>query len=242
MPEELTERVYKAKQDISAADALIKDYLPFIKSETSKALGNKAVNEGDDQLSIAMLAFFEAISSYSRVKGSFIKYAALIIKRKLIDHYRKEKKHEGNISMDSKINEDTDSTIEDSIQDDEDAYEKVDVSAAVKQELAELLSQLKEFSISFNEVVEHCPKRSKTLESCQKVIAHARKNPDMVQEMKAKKRVPISAFALGTGVEKKTLERHRNYIIALLLIVSNGYDLIRAHLNEVFAATVGGNS
>lgn len=242
MPKELIERVYEAKEDIRIADALIEDYLPFIKSETSKALGGRPVNDSDDELSIAMLAFFDAISSYSKLKGSFLKYTGLLIKRKLIDNYRKEKKHEENVSLNVQLNDGEDATLEDFIQDDEDMYEKIDTGSAIKKELRELLQQLEMFSISFHEVVESCPKRNKTLASCQKVVAHAYKHPELVDEMKAKKKVPISSFALGTGVEKKTLERHRNYIIALLLIASNGYDLIREHIDQVFSSSAGGIS
>ena len=36
-----------------------------------------------------------------------------------------------------------------------------------------------------------------------------------------------------SGVERKTLERHRKYMVALLLIYTNGYEIIRGHLKQV---------
>ena len=36
-----------------------------------------------------------------------------------------------------------------------------------------------------------------------------------------------------SGVERKTLERHRKYILAMLLIQTNGYEIIRGHLRHV---------
>ena len=34
-------------------------------------------------------------------------------------------------------------------------------------------------------------------------------------------------------MERKTLERHRKYMVALLLIHTNGYEIIRGHLTQV---------
>ncbi len=57
----LVSQVYEAKEDMEAADRLIGTYLPFIKSETAKYLKRPLVEENDDELSIAMIAFHEAI-------------------------------------------------------------------------------------------------------------------------------------------------------------------------------------
>lgn len=47
------------------------------------------------------------------------------------------------------------------------------------------------------------------------------------------KRLPLKKIIEGTKAPKKTIERHRKYIVALLLIYSNGYEIIRGHLAEV---------
>ena len=50
-------QVYQAKKDNAAADELIAAYMPFIKSETSKFI-NRPPDQSDDELSIAMFAFY----------------------------------------------------------------------------------------------------------------------------------------------------------------------------------------
>ena len=63
-------QVYAAKTDSEAADALIGQYIGFIRSETVK-FTRAALEDGhEDELSIAMLAFYEAILSYEKSQGS----------------------------------------------------------------------------------------------------------------------------------------------------------------------------
>lgn len=53
----LVTMVYAAKDDTQAADDLVRQYLPFIRSETAKFLHRMPVEGEDDELSIAMFAF-----------------------------------------------------------------------------------------------------------------------------------------------------------------------------------------
>ena len=89
----IVEQVYAAKEDVQAADRLIGTYLPFIKAETAKFLKRPPIEGQDDELSIAMMAFHEAIGGYSRTRGSFLKYAAMLIRSRLVDYSRREQRH-----------------------------------------------------------------------------------------------------------------------------------------------------
>ena len=80
----IIQQVYAAKGDMREADELIRTYMPFIRTETAKWLKRPPQEGRDDELSIAMIAFHEAVQGYSRVRGSFLKYAALTIKSRLI--------------------------------------------------------------------------------------------------------------------------------------------------------------
>ena len=81
----IIQQVYAAKEDMQEADQLISTYMPFIKTETAKFLKRPPIEGHDDELSIAMIAFHEAICGYSRTRGAFFKYAAMLIKSRLID-------------------------------------------------------------------------------------------------------------------------------------------------------------
>ena len=58
---DIVAQVYAAKEDSGAADQFIQQYLPFIRSETAKFVGTAPDHRYEDELSIAMLAFYEAI-------------------------------------------------------------------------------------------------------------------------------------------------------------------------------------
>ena len=96
---DIVSQVRSAKTDSEAADALIRQYMGFIRSETVKFLHTAPENGHEDELSIAMLAFYEAVLAYEKSRGAFLPYAARAIKNRLIDHYRTEKRHGNVISL-----------------------------------------------------------------------------------------------------------------------------------------------
>ena len=228
----IQQRVQEAKNNDDAIDALIADYLPYIKSEASKVIGH-TVTEQDDEFSIALIGFHDAIKSYSETRGAFLKYASVVIRRRLIDHYRKEKRHTEQISADKPISYGSEVAVRDTIQNDLDEYSIIDIRDATRQEIIELTQQLQSFGLSLVDIVDNCPKQDRTLASCHKALVYARSNPELITTMKRTKKLPLASLTLGSGVERKTLERHRKYLMALLLIYSNGYEIIRDHLKQV---------
>lgn len=227
---QIISQVYAAKKDSRAADRLIEAYMPFIKSETAKFL-KRSPADSDDELSIAMFAFYEAIRSYSRLKGSFLKFAALQIKNRLIDNYRREKRNYGHLSLDAE--DDDNNELMDTIMDNHNDYEENELREATKQEIEELSAQMEDFGVTMNDVADNSPRQRRTLEICQKAVSYARKNPDILEDFLRTKRVPIARLAEGAAVERKSLERHRRYLVAVLLICTNGYEIMRGHIMQV---------
>ena len=86
----IVEQVYVAKEDVRAADGLIRAYLPFIKAETAKFLKCPPIEGQDDALSIAMMAFPEASGGYSRIRCPFSNYAAMLIRNRQFHARRRD--------------------------------------------------------------------------------------------------------------------------------------------------------
>ena len=226
-------QVQAAQSDSDAADALIRQYMDFIRSETSKFVKGPLNETHDDALSIAMLAFYEAILGYQRLRGAFLPYAARSIRNRLIDHYRREKRHQGVLSLHSPQNEEEDVLLLDTVRDERDLIGSFTAREATSKEIAEFSEQLARLGLTFSKVAESCPRQNRTLEACHRVLACARRDPELLERFERTGRLPIRELAEGSGVERKTIERHRNYLVALLLAFTNGYEIIRGHLCQI---------
>ena len=90
-----------------------------------------------------------------------------------------------------------------------------------------------EFGVTMSDVAENSPRQRRTLEICQKAVSYARNNPEILDDFLRTKRVPLAKLAEGANVERKSLERHRRYLVAVLLICTNGYEIMRGHIMQV---------
>lgn len=224
-------RVNMAKDDVNAADLLIRDYLPFIRSEASKCI-SRICTDQDDEYSIAMMAFYEAIKGYSEQKGAFFSYAALVIRSRLLDHIRKESRHRGHISIDAE-EDDEGRSIKDELTDGRDHIEESIGLEATKSEIEELEKILMGFGVSFSDVADNCPRQERTFSACRRIITYAIRDRQLMEEIERSGKLPITRLSEAVSVEKKTLERHRKYLLAMLLIHTNGYEIIRGHLRHL---------
>lgn len=229
----IVQRVYAAKNDMGAADLFISDYLPFIKSQVKNVMKRSSSVNQEDELSIGMIAFHEAINGYSKARGNFLTFASLIIRNRIIDYWRKNNRHNQVISLDTPVYEDESSTLEDFILDEENQEDALIARQVTKDEILELSAQMEEFGVSLTDVAENSPKQDRTLRACQSVVAYAKENDEIMENFLKTKRLPLADLTEGSKVARKTIERHRKYIVALLLIYSNGYEIIRGHLAEV---------
>ena len=228
---DLADQVYTAKTDPEVADALIRQYMGFIRAETIKFMKRAPIEGQDEELSIVMLAFYEAILNYERKRGAFLAFASRGIRNRLIDYYRKEKRHAKLVSLHEPLQDDEEDTLKiDHLEDPKNEIEMTHQRAAAKEEIEEFERQLHTFGISFSEVADNCPRQKRTLQACEKVLSAAKQNPDLLNEMLHTKKLPITALVQHSGVDKKTIERHRKYLVAILLAFTNGYEIIRGHL------------
>ena len=229
--------VYGAKKDPRKADELIRSYIPFIRSEAAKCI-SRVCTEQDDEYSIALIAFHEAILGYERERGAFLGYASMLIKSRIIDYQRREARHQGQVSIYAESGED-DRTILDKMADGRDRYEEAVNLEATKQEIAELSAVMARFGVSFSDVADHSPRQERTLEACTRAVRWAAGDELLLEELLRTGKLPMARLVQGSGAERKTLERHRKYILAMLLIQTNGYEIIRGHLRHVFKGKGG---
>ena len=93
-----------AKNDSKLLEDVIKSYTPFILASASR-LVKKSVSIHDDEASISMMAFAEAVKSYKPDKGHFIIFVKKVIRFRLIVYMRKNSRYNSEIASDSNDSE-----------------------------------------------------------------------------------------------------------------------------------------
>ena len=158
----------------------------------------------------------------------------MLIKSRLTDHMRREKRHRGHLSLDMPTGEERGAdTLGMQLSAKENEQEAFISRDATRAEIEELAVKLADFGVSFTDVAENCPRQRRTLHACHKVMEYAKGNPGLLEEFVLTRRFPAVRLSRECHVEKKTLERHRKYLVALLVICTNGYEIIRGHLKHV---------
>ena len=236
---DLTARLRQARDNTYAADRLIEEYLPFIRSETAKFLDRPVREEQDDELSIAMIAFHEAIGSYESRRGGFLPYAARVIHSRLVDYQRREKRHSRHLSLDAPTGDADSGSLLDTLAHPGDHAGELELREATAYEIRELETQMNRMGVSLADVADNCPRQRRTLQACRAAMEYAKSRPELLEELVRTGKLPMGELAAGTGVDRKTLERHRKYLVALLLICTNGYEIIRGHLHQVLKGGSG---
>ncbi|MCR4585803.1 MAG: RNA polymerase sigma-I factor [Lachnospiraceae bacterium] len=223
--DELSSRALTAKADEAVLEAFIQENKAFILGTASRTM-KRYVTDSDDEWSVALIAFDEAVKSYEESKGDFRVFAGMVIKRRLIDHIRSESRHNAEISvepyaMDGDTGDEDETTglqLEVRSRTAEMA-ENAGTSGSIRDEIVHLSQLLKEYGISFFELEEASPRAEKTKNACAAAVRTLIGDEDMKAAMIKKKTLPMKELSKTSGVDRKTLERHRKYLIAVALIL-----------------------
>lgn len=229
---EIDNKAIKARNDKNYTDIFLKEYEFFILKTANNVTG-KYVTKSDDQWSVSLSAFHEAIEAYSYEKGSFLSFSELVIKRRLFDYIKKQSKHFCEVTINPHIF--------DSESDEDDVNLKQEVMSKVaiksdndaKLEIEAISDILKGYGFSFFDLANVSPKAKKTKLVCAKAIVYITQNNIILNEMKKSKLLPIKVLENNLALPRKILERHRKYIIAGAEIISGDYPILSEYLRYI---------
>ncbi|MFD2443284.1 RNA polymerase sigma factor SigI [Bacillus sp. CGMCC 1.16607] len=231
----LEETVLKIQQgDEKLLNETIDSYKPFIAKAVSSVC-KRYIHESDDEFSIGLIAFNEAIQKYSPERGSsLLSFAEVMIKRRVIDYIRKHSKH-NSISIEFGMqNQEDDSpslAIENEISIDD--YQKTVEAELRRQEIIQFQQILKEFDLSFQDLVEQSPKHADARKNAMIIANLLVEDENLQSYLIDKKRLPIKQLEEIVQVSRKTIERNRKYIIAISLILIHDYVYLKDYIKGV---------
>lgn len=225
----INKRIEEIRDDTQQINQFVEEYKPFIASCAEQVAGRFLSYGSDDELSIAMLAFVEAINSFNQSKGSFFSFSRNVIKRRIIDYYRREKRHDNVVSLNMYIDEkgdEFDLSTDEAVR----QYSDMELSQIRALEMKSLREELESWNISFSELAKVSPKHKSTKGKCVQIVRFILSKPDILNQLITKKYLPIADLEKETKLPRKLIERFRKYIIALVLIETGDYGYIQNYI------------
>ncbi len=235
---ELEQQVLAAKTDERQFDELVgsnRAWILRVASETTR----RYVTDSDDEWSVALMAFSEAVQSYEEGKGSFRALAAMVIRRRVVDYLRAEGRRAGELSVtpdafDGTLSEEEAGGVNLQVQrrvaEEAAAAPDEDEASRARAEIAEMQEILREYGFSFFDLADCSPKTEKTKKSCAQAIRTLIASALLMAQMRLKRLLPIKELSEASGVIRKLLERHRRYIIAGAEILDGDFPILAGYL------------
>jgi len=220
--------------DSGARELLLRDYRPFVLRVAARVRGG-FVTGSSDEASVALVAFNEAIDSYRPDHGvGFLSFCEMVIRRRLIDHYRRQVRGAREIPLSALEEEDEEGST----------YSLAEVEAARaahqayveswerREEVARFGARLKELGLSLADLVRLSPRhrdaRQRALRAAQYLAAH----PLLGRQVLARGELPVRELEANLGLGRKMLERNRKYILALTVVLLEDFPYLRDYLRD----------
>ncbi len=188
----------------------------------------------DDEVSVGLIALNEAIDRFRPDSGaSFPAFAEMVVRRRLIDHFRRE----------SSRRETPFTELE---QEDEDGgtWSPVEFARAQeierdrleaqdrRAEISEFVRILGGYGVSLEDLVRQSPQHADARERAVAVARRIASHPEWVAHLRRHHSLPLRELEAcpDLGVSRKTLERQRKFIIAVAVILMEGLHALRPFL------------
>lgn len=205
--------------DTLAREEIIRFHKAFIAKVSSKICNRYLTWDNDDELSIALSAFNEAIDSFNPYAGaSFHSFVHTVIRRRLVDYFRKESKHQ-HLSL-SPMNLEDEELSRYELDTSQEQYQENENEAVFAEVVEKYVLVLCDYNVTLDDLIIVSPKhkdRKQTLINASLALSN---NHGLMAHLKTYKLLPIKELELLTGIKRKVLEKGRKYLIALALILS----------------------
>jgi len=237
----LQDRGLAAKKDESQFGLLAEANKQWILKCASQTV-HRYVTDSDDEWSIALMAFSEAVQSYDESKGSFRPLASVIIKRRLTDYLRSEGKHGAEVAVtpgafDGDLDGDdaagVNLHVQQTVAQASLARSADDSAERAREEISEMQDILHEYGFSFFDLAACSPKAEKTKKSCGQAIRTLIASAILMARMRLKRLLPVKELSEASGVIRKILDRHRKYIIAGAEILDGDFPILASYLKFI---------
>lgn len=187
---------------------LIEHHMAFLIRTVSNFTGRYVSVENDDEFSIALSAFAEAVERYDEKRGQFLGFAKLVIESRLKNYAVQKKKEAQTVSLEALQEEGRDFVREKEDNDGETLHEEI---VLYREELLK-------FNLTLEILADCAPKHKDTRRVALDTAETASRDEDIVSETYEKRRLPIRRVSKLAGVTEKIVKGSRHFILAAMII------------------------
>lgn len=208
--------------DEQAREELISRHRAFIRQAASRVCRRPLDWHNDDELSVGLLAFNEAIDTFNPEAGrSFLGYASVVIHHRLVDWFRRQPA-QAPLSLDAAaLDEEGDEGAAAPLEAGPAmaAYQEQGDMADRADDLARYDLALRQYGTSLAELGVICPRHRDARRSLQRAAARLAADADLMRSLTRTGQLPIKQLQGVSGLSRKVLETGRKYVIAVALIL-----------------------
>ena len=198
-------------------DTLIERYMAFLIRTVSSITGRYVSIENDDEFSIALSAFAEAVRRYEPERGAFPAFAGLVIQSRLRTYLEREQKQADTVSLDSLLENGQEfPDLEEDRQDQE----------ILKEEISLFSKELSYFHLTLEDLAEHSPRHQDTRERAISIGERSSQEPSIVSTTYRKRKLPVRDVARLCCTTEKIVKGSRHFILAVMLIFIKQFSML----------------
>lgn len=173
---------------------------------------------------MGLMAFNEAIDSYKHGLRSFKSFAADVIRKRIIDYHRSRSSYLARNTY---------------ILDTESFYEIREAGSPIEQvhirmEMELFARKLSEYNIGLRDLINETPKHSDSRLLCVQIAKIITGEPDLCNHFCKYRTIPIKMLLQKIYINRKTVERHRRYIIAICLVLISDLDTMKEYVENLY--------
>jgi RNA polymerase sigma factor len=210
---------WQIDQDPAWADRLIEAYRPFILKSVSDLSGRYIDLANDDEYSIGLQAFYEAMQRFDERGGHFLGFARLVIASRLKSYWQKENR---TVCLPLEEN--------DLMADDVD---RLSDELSMADNIASLSRQLLVYGLDFVMLARNSPKHRDTRVAALEIARALSQRPDLMALIERKQKLPVQQVARELGVSAKVIKHSKFYILAAALIFGDPESEVAAWLEGI---------
>ncbi len=197
---------------------LIENHMPFIIKSISDVTGRYVSCENDEELSVGLLGFHEAIERYDNEKGHFLSFAKLVIGSRIKNYLKGENKHQH-----SSLEE----LVDKGLQIKDEYLEQKEDNSILVEEINKLKTEINSFGFTLEDLADEAPKQQATRKNAIRLSEEISKDEEFTSFMYLKRRLPIKRIVLKFSVTEKVVKGSKKFIISVVIIIDKNLSILK---------------